>query len=210
MILPTTLIAPEVEVTNTSARLVAAVPVTVIASEKVTVPAPAASTRTPSVCNAPVAVTALAKVMDVVKESASTPAAVTVPEAKNAPVPFAIKLPNAVELEPTLPVIVTLPVDALIVRSFPAVAASTLPVIVMFPLPTGVEDEPLLRTTAVALFDNTSPVRRMFELSPAVTAAAREIVLPAVAALIATGPAAVLLPEVTVLLITTLSAVEVT
>jgi len=203
VIAPTTLIAPVAEEIIMSASLVEAVPETVIASEKVTVAAPAALTTTPSALVAPVAVTALAKVIDVPKPAVwpiLILLATTVPDAKKMPVPFAIKSPKAVALDPILPVKVTVPEPALRVRSLPAVRASTLPVIVMLPLPL------VLRVAAEALFDNTSPVRRRLEFDPAVTELAREIVLPAVAAVIDTPP----VEEDTVLPKVTLSAIEVT
>ena len=51
------------------------------------------------------------------------------------PVPLAVKVPKAVALEPTLPMMATAPEPAVRVRLSLATLASTLPVMVMVPAP---------------------------------------------------------------------------
>ena len=57
----------------------------------------------------------------------------TVPEAKNVLAPSTFKSPNSVLLEPTAPLRMIAPEDAVRVRSLPETEASTLPVMVMLP-----------------------------------------------------------------------------
>jgi hypothetical protein len=191
-----------------AAVAVAPVPkATVIASEKVIVPETPASTLIPvSVIERTFAVTALAKVTDVVK-GVLWPIlillATTVPEAKKLPVPFAFKSPKAIEPEPTLPVMVTAPVPAVRVRSLPETEASTLLLKLMLPLPCEVT------TKGEVLVTNTSPLKAILELLAALTLPPREMVLVGVIALMVI-PLALADVAPTVLPNAILSLVEVT
>ena len=114
--------------------------VEVMDSEKVIVPAFEVSTI---ILFAPVVTTALAKVTEVAKRVICPiliSLATTVPDAKKIPEPSAVKSPIAVLEEPTLPPIVMAPVAADRVRLLLATLASTLPVMVMMPLPVVLSD----------------------------------------------------------------------
>jgi hypothetical protein len=150
----------------------------VIELEKVKVPAPVVVAVRPVV---PVVLTAPTKVADVADPVTLMLAAVTEELARKVPAPATVRLPIAIVAEePTAPerVIAFAPLMA---RALPATAASTLPVMVMVPTPEALR-------AAEELVDDTSPVRRRLVFDPAVTELAREIVLPAVAALIDTAP----------------------
>ena len=137
LMLPVRWIGPFAEEMYTSARLEKG-PETVIASENTIGATPAEVTKTPSPFVIPTAVTALAKVMDVAKFLTSTPAAMTLPDARKAPPPITVKFPKLELAEPTLPAKVTLPNFELRVRSLPAAEASTFPVMLISAVPSTV------------------------------------------------------------------------